>query len=262
MAVGDVTKGAKASSEAAARKEVETFAASIEEVREPRTPTKALLSEGRRLEGRVVRDLKELLRKSHFTRADLFVLRTALAMFDDASNELFEATSPSLPSRVTKARAKAEAMLSTTWNDLQYVAEENEDEDLLRKVADLRPGASLDDTVADLSRTLPLVQKHLKALKAAGSVEATRWVKELAGFHRLLSKEQAEAAVQDSYDELKERRDRFGLVLESHLARVRRHGKKAFASKPAKASQYVDMYQAQNRAKAPAPATTTATTTQ
>lgn len=247
MAVGEVTKGLKAGSEAAARTEVEGAAASIpaRSLREPRTPTKRLEAEARRLEGRVKKDEAILRKKSAFTKADAFVLRAATALFIEAARKLFEATAPNLPSKVTKERHAAEALLTKVWSDLQYVAEENDDADLLAKIDTLREGNSLADTVNDLELTVPLLRRYAKALAAAGTPGALQTAKKLEAYHHTLSTEQGEHDSEDDYDTLKQRRDRLGLVLESHLARIRRHGKKAFADDPTKAGQYIDLSRSQ-----------------
>lgn len=254
MAVGDVTKGLKAGSEAAARTAVEQVAASIaaDEVREPKTPTKRLEAEARRLEGRVKKDEAVLKKKSAFTKADGFILNAASTLFSEAARKLFEATAPNLPSKVTKDRHAAEALLTTVWSDLQYVAEEHDDADLLAKIGTLREGSSLDDTVNDLDLTVPLLRKYAKALAAAGTAGAVQTAKKLESYHRTLSAEQGEHDIDDDYDALKQRRDRLGLVLESHLARIRRHGKKAFADDPTKAGQYIDTYRSETRSNKPA----------
>ncbi len=265
MAVGELTKGVKATTAKAAHELFRKLADGISagEVREPRTPTKDLLAEARRLKGRTARDLRVLLSRSKFTKADALLLEAGIALFDEAATRLFEATSPNLPAATNKQRREAEALLSEVWSDLAYVADEDEDDDLKAKVGELRQGASLDDTVADLAHTLPLVSKYAKALKASGTKEASGWTKLLQGYHRALSGEQGEADIAATYDAMKDQRDRLGLVLESHLARIRRHGKKAFRGS-ATASYYVDTYQGSLRSRssgaAPAGATPEAPT--
>lgn len=252
MAVGDVTKGLKAGSEAAARTVVEKVAASIAaDDAELRTSAKRLVAESRRIAGRLTKDAGVLRKRSAYTKDEGFILSAALALFEEASRKTFEATAPNLPSKVTKERHAAEALLTSAWGDLQYLAEEDDDADLLKKLSDLREGLSLDDTVNDLNLTAPLLRTYAKKLAAAGSPGAVQTAKKLDAYHQVLSAEQAENDVQDSYDSLKQRRDRLGCVLEAHLARIRRHGKQAFRDDPAKASHYVDLARSVARSKAP-----------
>jgi hypothetical protein len=249
MAVGDVTKGLKAGSEAAARTVVEKVAASIsaDDVREPKTPTKRLEAEARRIAGRLKKDDAALRKRSAYKKDDGFILLAATALFGEAARRLFETTSPNLPSKVTKERQAAEALLTSVWVDLQYVAEEFDDDDLLDKLGTLREGHSLDDTVNDLELTAPLVRTYAKQLAAVGTPGGAQTAKKLDAYHRALAAEQGEHDVDDSYDALKQRRDRLGLVLEAHLARIRRHGKQAFADDPGKAGQYIDTYRSETR---------------
>lgn len=250
MSVGDVTKGVKAQSRAAARVVVSRIAASLsaKEVREPRTPTKRLEAEARRIAAQIARDEATLRTKSAFTKSDVFILEAATELFAEAASQLFLAHAPNLPSKVTQQRRAADSLLRAVWLDLQYLAEECDDADLLTKLGILREGDSLDDTVNDLELTMPLVRKYAQMLGATGSVGTAQAETKLAEYHRGLSLEQRAPHIDDTYSALKQRRDRLGLVLEAHLARIRRHGKKAFADDATRAGKYIDSYRSETRA--------------
>jgi hypothetical protein len=249
MAVGDVTRGLKVRTAAAARVVIEKLAASLGPDATLRTSGKRLIVEARRIAGRLAKDEGVLRAKSAYTADEGLLLVAALALFDDISRQAFAATAPNLPSKVAGQRHAAEALLTRAWNELQYLAEEHEDLDLLKKLADLREGNSLDDTVNDLELTAPLLRTHAKRLAAAGAPGAVQTAKQLDTYRQLLAAEQGQHDVQDTYNSLKQRRDRLGCVLEAHLARLRRHGKQAFRDAPQRAAQYVDLARSVARSK-------------
>lgn len=246
----ELTKGLKAKSEKDALSLVEKVALKIaeDEVREPRSPVKNLVAEGRRINGRVKKDLKQLLGGSAFTKSDALILQAAVDAFAGAANSVFAATAPNLPSKQNRQREEAEALLTEAYGDLAYLADETDDDDLARKIGELREGDSLDDTISDLALTAPLLEKRAKDLAAVGVSGAKEIAKRLQKLHDSLEPEQEDTS-KDDYDTLKDFRDRLGLVLESHLARVRRHGKQAFKNDPKKASQYVDAYLRDSRSR-------------
>lgn len=237
----EFTKGLKAKSEKDAITVVEKLALKIAEdaVREPRVPIKNLVAEARRINGRVKKDLKQLLDGSAFTKSDALILQAAVDAFAGAANSVFAATAPNLPSKQNRQREEAEALLTEAYGDLSYLADETDDADLARKIGELREGDSLDDTISDLALTAPLLEKRARDLAGVGVSTAKETAKRLQKLHDLLEPEQEDF------------RDRLGLVLDSHLARVRRHGKQAFKNDPKKASQYVDAYQQANRSRTP-----------
>jgi len=239
----EITKGIKAKSPAEAAKQVEKLAARLpaSEVREPRTPIKTLTAEARRMQGRVDKDARALAAKSAYSSSDGLLLDALITAFVTTSDATFASTAPNLPNKLARQRDEAEALLTEVWSDLSYLAEETDDADLARKVDTLREGDSLDDTVADLALTFPLLKARAKPLAAVGTADAKATAARLEKLHGLLAEEQSDTTG-DDYDALKDSRDRLGVVLEAHLARLRRHGKKAFRNEPKKASQYVDAY--------------------
>ena len=195
---------------------------------------------------------KGIKAKSAYAKSDGLLLDALIAAFVEKSDATFASTAPNLPSKVARQRDEAEALLTDAWSDLDYLAEETEDADLARKLEKLREGDSLDDTVADLALTFPLLKARAKDLTDVGTDDATATAARLEKLHGVLSGHQSDTSG-DDYDALKDTRDRLGVVLEAHLARLRRHGKKAFRNEPKKASQYVDSYRASSPSKRDAP---------
>jgi hypothetical protein len=226
---------------------------SAKEVREPRTPTSRLVAEALRIAKRLADDEAELLKRSRYTKSEGVILDALQELFAEASKDVFSASAPTLPSKQKKLREAVEGRLRALWDSFAYIAEDDDDADLAAKVAALREGDSLEDTVEDLRFTLPLLSQNGAALKEL-DVDVKTLTRDFAAAHQKLAAALKDETSEETYAARKDRRDRLGLLLESHLARLRRHGREAFKAEPKKKAQYVDTYRAQMRAKTSQPA--------
>jgi hypothetical protein len=218
------------------------------EVREPRTPTSRLVAEALRIARRVEGDEGELLKRSRYTKSEGVLLEVLQERFAEASKDVFSASAPNLPSKQKKLRDAVEGQLREVWDSLGYIADDDDDADLAAKVTALREGDSLEDTVEDLRFTLPLLSQHGAALKEL-DVDVKGLTRDFTAAHQKLAAALKDETSEETYAARKDRRDRLGLLLESHLARLRRHGREAFKAEPKKKAQYVDTYKAQTKGK-------------